>query len=138
MGRKQSAAFCGHCPSRWGNRSGRAQGCDYGTRSMGVEFGQGAGLCIRGSEGSGSSCRKIRTHGRCDSQGRGKIAKIKVYEDQGHNARQVVYSSKEFYDWMFSQKRSENPLKSIKILVLSALKQSIHTRQRGFKSATQC
>ena len=35
----------------------------------------------------------------------GKIAKIKVYEDQGHNARQVVYSSKEFYDWMFSQKR---------------------------------
>ena len=35
----------------------------------------------------------------------GKIAKIKVYEDQGHNARQVVYSSKEFYDWVFSQKR---------------------------------
>ena len=35
----------------------------------------------------------------------GKIAKIKVYQDQGHNARQVVYSSKEFYDWMFSQKR---------------------------------
>ena len=35
----------------------------------------------------------------------GKLAKIKVYQDQGHNARQVVYSSKEFYDWMFSQKR---------------------------------
>tara|TARA_B100000035_G_scaffold193758_1_gene165407 strand:- start:837 stop:1331 length:495 start_codon:yes stop_codon:yes gene_type:complete len=35
----------------------------------------------------------------------GKIAKIKVYEDQGHNARQVVYSSKEFYDWMFAKKR---------------------------------
>ena len=34
----------------------------------------------------------------------GKLAKIKVYQDQGHNARQVVYSSKEFYDWMFSQK----------------------------------
>lgn len=35
----------------------------------------------------------------------GKLAKIKVYEDQGHNARQVVYSSEEFYDWMFAQKR---------------------------------
>ena len=35
----------------------------------------------------------------------GKIAKIKVYENQGHNARQVVYASKEFYDWMFGQKR---------------------------------
>ena len=35
----------------------------------------------------------------------GNRAKIKVYQDQGHNARQVVYSSKEFYDWMFSQKR---------------------------------
>ena len=35
----------------------------------------------------------------------GKLAKIKVYQDQGHNARQVVYSSKEFYDWMFAQKR---------------------------------
>ena len=35
----------------------------------------------------------------------GKQVKIKVYQDQGHNARQVVYSSKEFYDWMFGQKR---------------------------------
>ncbi len=35
----------------------------------------------------------------------GKLAKIKVYQDQGHNAREVVYSSKEFYDWMFAQKR---------------------------------
>ena len=34
-----------------------------------------------------------------------KLAKIKVYQDQGHNARQVVYSSNEFYDWMFAQKR---------------------------------
>ena len=34
-----------------------------------------------------------------------KLAKIKVYQDQGHNARQVVYASKEFYDWMFAQKR---------------------------------
>jgi len=33
----------------------------------------------------------------------GKQAKIKVFEDQGHNARQVVYSSKEFYEWMFAQ-----------------------------------
>ncbi len=35
----------------------------------------------------------------------GKRAKIKVYEDQGHNARQVVYASEEFYDWMFQQKK---------------------------------
>lgn len=35
----------------------------------------------------------------------GKLAKIKVYEDRGHNARQSVYASKEFYDWMFGQKR---------------------------------
>ena len=35
----------------------------------------------------------------------GKQVKIKVYQDQGHNARQVVYSSKEFYDWMFGKKR---------------------------------
>jgi predicted peptidase len=35
----------------------------------------------------------------------GKLAKIKVYQDQGHNARQVVYSSEEFYDWMFAKKR---------------------------------
>jgi predicted peptidase len=35
----------------------------------------------------------------------GKQAKIKVYQDQGHNARQVVYNSREFYDWMFDQRR---------------------------------
>ena len=35
----------------------------------------------------------------------GKQAKIKVYADQGHNARQVVYASREFYDWMFSKVR---------------------------------
>ncbi len=34
----------------------------------------------------------------------GKQVKIKVYPDQGHNARQVVYSTREFYDWMFSKK----------------------------------
>ena len=35
----------------------------------------------------------------------GNQAKIKVYQDQGHNARQVVYNSREFYDWMFDQRR---------------------------------
>ena len=35
----------------------------------------------------------------------GKLAKIKVYQDMGHNVRQKVYSSKEFYDWMFSKVR---------------------------------
>jgi len=35
----------------------------------------------------------------------GQQAKIKVYPDQGHNVRGLVYSSKEFYDWMFSKQR---------------------------------
>ena len=35
----------------------------------------------------------------------GQQAKIKVYPDQGHNVRGLVYSSKEFYDWMFAQKK---------------------------------
>ena len=35
----------------------------------------------------------------------GKQARIKVYPEEGHNARRVVYSSAEFYDWFFSQKR---------------------------------
>ncbi len=34
----------------------------------------------------------------------GKQVKIKIYQDQGHNARHVVYSTREFYDWMFSKK----------------------------------
>jgi len=35
----------------------------------------------------------------------GKQVKIKVYENVGHNARGVVYASKEFYDWMFSLRK---------------------------------
>jgi predicted peptidase len=35
----------------------------------------------------------------------GTKAKIKVYPGEGHNARQVVYTTAEFYDWMFSKKR---------------------------------
>ncbi len=35
----------------------------------------------------------------------GKLAKIKVYPEGGHNVRQQVYNSKEFYDWMFSHSR---------------------------------
>ena len=35
----------------------------------------------------------------------GKLAKIKVYPEGGHNVRQQVYNSEEFHDWMFSQSR---------------------------------
>lgn len=35
----------------------------------------------------------------------GKKAKIRVYPEEGHGAGRVVFSSAEFYDWMFSQKR---------------------------------
>jgi predicted peptidase len=35
----------------------------------------------------------------------GKQAKIKVFPEVGHNARQLVYGSKEFYDWMFEQSK---------------------------------
>lgn len=35
----------------------------------------------------------------------GKQVQITVYPDQGHNARQVVYAAKDFYEWMFGQKR---------------------------------
>ena len=35
----------------------------------------------------------------------GKQAKIKVYPDEGHGAGRLVFSTKEMYDWMFSQKR---------------------------------
>ncbi|NNM28140.1 MAG: prolyl oligopeptidase family serine peptidase [Akkermansiaceae bacterium] len=35
----------------------------------------------------------------------GKKARLKVYPDEGHNARRVVYSRPEFYDWMFAQRR---------------------------------
>ena len=36
----------------------------------------------------------------------GKRAKIKIYPEGGHNVRQQVYKSKEFYDWMFSHSRA--------------------------------
>jgi predicted peptidase len=36
----------------------------------------------------------------------GKQAKIKIYPEGGHNVRQQVYNSKEFYDWMFSHSRA--------------------------------
>jgi predicted peptidase len=35
----------------------------------------------------------------------GKDAKIKIYPEAGHNARQLVYESREFYNWMFSQSK---------------------------------
>lgn len=33
----------------------------------------------------------------------GKLAKIKVYPNEGHGAKRLVLSSEEFYIWMFSQ-----------------------------------
>jgi predicted peptidase len=36
----------------------------------------------------------------------GKLARIKIYPEGGHNVRQQVYNSKEFYDWMFSHSRA--------------------------------
>jgi len=36
----------------------------------------------------------------------GKLAKLKIYPEGGHNVRQQVYNSKEFYDWIFSSSRS--------------------------------
>jgi predicted peptidase len=38
-------------------------------------------------------------------QAGGTQANIKVYPNEGHNIRNLVYSSKEFYDWMFAQKK---------------------------------
>ncbi|NNE92671.1 MAG: prolyl oligopeptidase family serine peptidase [Verrucomicrobiales bacterium] len=35
----------------------------------------------------------------------GKQAKIKVFPEEGHGAGRLVFSSKEFFEWMFSQKR---------------------------------
>ena len=37
----------------------------------------------------------------------GKRARITVYPEEGHGAGRMVFSSEEFFDWMFSQKRSE-------------------------------
>ena len=36
----------------------------------------------------------------------GKLAKLKIYPEGGHNVRQQVYNSKEFYDWIFSSSRA--------------------------------
>ena len=35
----------------------------------------------------------------------GQKAKIRVYENEGHGAIRKVFSTREVYDWMFSQKR---------------------------------
>ena len=35
----------------------------------------------------------------------GKLARLKVYPNEGHGAGQIVFSTTEMYDWMFSQKR---------------------------------
>jgi predicted peptidase len=35
----------------------------------------------------------------------GKEANIKIYPEEGHNARRAVLSTAEFYNWMFSKKR---------------------------------
>ncbi|MEO0413959.1 MAG: prolyl oligopeptidase family serine peptidase [Verrucomicrobiota bacterium] len=37
----------------------------------------------------------------------GKEAKIRVYPDQGHGAGKVAFSSAEYLDWMFAQKRGQ-------------------------------
>ncbi|MBK1876092.1 dienelactone hydrolase family protein [Pelagicoccus mobilis] len=34
----------------------------------------------------------------------GQKAKLKIYPDAGHEASRLVFSSAEFYDWMFSQR----------------------------------
>ena len=38
----------------------------------------------------------------------GEKARIKIYPEGGHNVRQQVYDSQEFYDWMFSCFRTIN------------------------------
>jgi predicted peptidase len=35
----------------------------------------------------------------------GKNAKLKIYPNEGHNARRVVFTNAEYYQWLFSQKR---------------------------------
>tara|TARA_B100001287_G_scaffold241440_1_gene216361 strand:+ start:126 stop:539 length:414 start_codon:yes stop_codon:yes gene_type:complete len=35
----------------------------------------------------------------------GKRAKIKVFPEEGHGVGRIVFSNREVYDWMFSQKR---------------------------------
>jgi predicted peptidase len=35
----------------------------------------------------------------------GKKAKLKIYPDEGHNARTSVFASAEYFEWMFAQRR---------------------------------
>ncbi len=35
----------------------------------------------------------------------GEEAKLKIYPDEGHGARGIVFSTAEFYEWLFSKKR---------------------------------
>jgi predicted peptidase len=37
----------------------------------------------------------------------GKDARLKIYPDEGHGAGQVVFSTPEFYDWMFSKRSAQ-------------------------------
>ena len=50
------------------------------------------------AERSERMVREIRKAG-------GKHAKLKIYPDAGHNARQLVFGGREFYDWMFAQSK---------------------------------
>lgn len=38
----------------------------------------------------------------------GTKPRILVYPDEGHGASRRVYESEEFFDWLFSQRRSVN------------------------------
>ena len=42
-----------------------------------------------------------------DKKAGGTKAKIKVYRDEGHGAARAVYSTSEYFDWMFSQRRGD-------------------------------
>lgn len=35
----------------------------------------------------------------------GKLVKLKVYPNQGHNASRMVFNEREYFDWMFDQKK---------------------------------
>lgn len=39
----------------------------------------------------------------------GKQAKLKVYPGEGHGAGRVVVADREYYDWLFTQKRAPSP-----------------------------
>jgi predicted peptidase len=38
-----------------------------------------------------------------------KQVKLKVYPDEGHGAARVVVADREYYDWLFAQKRAPSP-----------------------------